>query len=76
MDARRLVSRALDVLDVRPGVGVRLRLRAALAAQLQHAIAQAAQERAATFADSPAKFRVDRGDSLACVSRSIGASEC
>ena len=44
VDAGRLVARALDVLDVGALIRVRLRLGAALAAQLEHAIAQAAQE--------------------------------
>src|ERR1043166_9533844 len=46
MYAGRFVPRALDVLDVRAWIGMRLRVGAALAAELEHAIAQAAQERA------------------------------
>ena len=38
------VTGALDVLDGEAGIDVRLRLGAALAAKLQHAIAEAAQE--------------------------------
>ena len=44
MDARGLVPGALHVLDVAAGIEVRLRVGTALPAQLQHAIAQLAQE--------------------------------
>jgi len=43
MHAGRLVARARDVVDVRARVQVRLRVTSALAAQFEHAIAQAAE---------------------------------
>ena len=42
--ARRFVAGALHVLDVRAEIDVRLRLGAAFAAQLEDAVAQAAEE--------------------------------
>src|SRR5689334_23061666 len=44
MDARRLVARTLDVFYVSSGVGMRLRVGAALAAELEDTVAQAPEE--------------------------------
>src|SRR5260221_646188 len=44
MNARRFVSGPRDVLDIRAWIRVRLRLGAALASELQYAIAQTAQK--------------------------------
>ena len=46
VDPGRFVARAIDVLDVRARIGVRMRVDAGFAAELEHAAAEAAQERA------------------------------
>src|SRR5207248_335435 len=44
VDPGRFVARPRDVLDVRPGVRVRVRVCAGFTAELEHAVAQASKE--------------------------------
>src|SRR5262249_38922121 len=46
VDARRFVTGTCNIVHIRSGIRVRLRFRAALATQLEDAVAQPAQERA------------------------------